>query len=150
MRVASGAAPERLLDSYDAERRPAADENILNSTRSTDFITPKSAVSRTFRDAALALAEHHPFARRIVNSGRLSTPRVLRDSPLSTSDADRFAGALVPGAPAADATVVRDERPGWLVESLNHGFSGLYFAGDRPVAADEASVSPREKSRRAY
>jgi len=34
--------PEALLDSYDAERTFAADENILNSTRSTDFITPRT------------------------------------------------------------------------------------------------------------
>ena len=46
-RVLKAAASDSLLDSYDAERVPAADENILNSTRSTDFITPKSNISRT-------------------------------------------------------------------------------------------------------
>ena len=66
----------------------AADENILNSTRSTDFITPKSHVSRTFRDAVLALAKKHAFARRLVNSGRLSVPAILADSPLNTPDRD--------------------------------------------------------------
>nr|MCU0956681.1 FAD-dependent monooxygenase [Hydrogenophaga sp.] len=40
--VMKGQAPEALLDSYDADRTYAADENIRNSTRSTDFITPKS------------------------------------------------------------------------------------------------------------
>ena len=39
---ARGPRARALLDSYDAERRFAADENIRNSTRSTDFITPKS------------------------------------------------------------------------------------------------------------
>ena len=33
-------APDALLDSYASEREYAADENILNSTRATDFITP--------------------------------------------------------------------------------------------------------------
>ena len=61
--VVRGLAPERLLDSYDAERTGAADENIRASTRSTDFISPKSPMSRTFRDAVLELAEHHAFAR---------------------------------------------------------------------------------------
>src|SRR5512145_1998729 len=65
--VLRGEAPDGLLDSYDAERIPAADENILNSTRSTDFITPKSRVSHLFRDAALHLAQRYPFARGIVN-----------------------------------------------------------------------------------
>ena len=40
----AGRAPEALLDSYGDERVVAADENMLNSTRSTDFITPKSQV----------------------------------------------------------------------------------------------------------
>ncbi len=84
--VTTGRAPDALLDSYDAERTFAADENLRNSTRSTDFITPKSTMSRTFRDAVLALARRHPFARRLVNSGRLSVPAVLTDSPLGTPD----------------------------------------------------------------
>ena len=52
----------------------AADENILNSTRSTDFITPKSETSRLFRNAVLDLSENFEFARPLVNSGRLSVP----------------------------------------------------------------------------
>ena len=94
-RAATGCAPERLLDTYDAERVAAADENILNSTRATDFITPKSPVSRTFRDAVLALAKQHAFARRLVNSGRLSVPSILADSPLNTPDraGERFGRA---------------------------------------------------------
>src|SRR5690606_28288064 len=72
--VMDGKAPDRLLDSYDSERVRAADENILNSTRSTEFITPKSEISRVFRNAVLELAERFPFARPLVNSGRLSVP----------------------------------------------------------------------------
>ena len=86
--VLGGEAPYSLLDSYDCERVAAADENILNSTRSTDFITPKNDASRAFRDAALDLARDCPFARRLVNSGRLSVPSTYRDSPLNTPDAD--------------------------------------------------------------
>ena len=89
--VLEGLASDTLLDSYDAERIPAADENILNSTRSTDFITPKSAVSRTFRDATLQLAGRYPFARKLVNSGRLSLPHTYLHSPLDTLDHDSFA-----------------------------------------------------------
>jgi 3-(3-hydroxy-phenyl)propionate hydroxylase len=101
--VLQGKAPESLLDTYASEREFAADENILNSTRSTDFITPKSAVSRIFRDAVLTLARDHAFARRLVNSGRLSVPAVLRDSPLNTADAESFSGQMVPGAACVDA-----------------------------------------------
>lgn len=126
--VVRGLAPERLLDSYDAERGPAADENIRHSTRSTDFITPKSAVSRTFRDAVLALAKRHPFARRLVNSGRLSLPAILADSPLNTPDTDAFACALAPGAPAIDAPVTGDNGA-WLLDYLGGDFALLVFDG---------------------
>ncbi len=128
--VLRGLAPERLLDSYDIERVSAADENILNSTRSTDFITPKSAVSRTFRDAVLSLAKKHPFARRLVNSGRLSVPAILASSPLNTDDRDAdfasIAGAMVPGAPAADAPV-EGPRGEWLLGYLGGAFTLLLF-----------------------
>ncbi len=54
-------ANERLLDSYNEERSFAAKINILNSTRSTDFITPKSHISMVFRDAILQLSTEHDF-----------------------------------------------------------------------------------------
>jgi 3-(3-hydroxy-phenyl)propionate hydroxylase len=129
VRVLSHKASPSLLDSYDAERIPAADENILNSTRSTDFITPKSRVSRTFRDATLQLAQAHPFARKLVNSGRLSTPHTYTSTPLSTPDREAFAGRLLPGAPAADAPLNSANGSTWLLEQLGDEFVGLYFAG---------------------
>jgi 3-(3-hydroxy-phenyl)propionate hydroxylase len=134
--VLQGQAPDALLDTYAFERERAADENILNSTRSTDFITPKSEVSRLFRDAVLHLAKTRPFARRLVNSGRLSVPAVLRDSPLNTVDEDAFAGALVPGAPAADGPL----DGGWLLRRLGPGFT-LAFHGDVPAWAQELPVT---------
>ncbi|TWG85980.1 3-(3-hydroxy-phenyl)propionate hydroxylase [Cupriavidus gilardii J11] len=132
--VLNGQAPDALLDSYADEREFAADENILHSTRSTDFITPKSDASRGFRDAVLRLAREHPFARQLVNSGRLSTPTVLTRSPLNTRDVDAFAGAMVPGAACADAPVREcgntgdATRDGWLLERLGDRFALLCFA----------------------
>jgi 3-(3-hydroxy-phenyl)propionate hydroxylase len=130
--VIDGRAPQTLLDSYHDERAAAADDNIANSTRSTDFITPKSRASRLLRDAVLDLAEREPFARRLVNSGRLSTPTPYLDSPLNTPDADSFAGAMRPGAPCADAPVSRDGRADWLLRQLGDGFAVLVF-GPRPA-----------------
>src|SRR5690349_19001302 len=126
--VVHGAAPERLLDSYASEREQAADENIAHSSRSADFLTPKSDMSRIFRDAVLSLARTHPFARRLVNSGRLSTATTLVDSPLSTPDADPFAGAMVPGAAAADAPVTVDGKPDWLLRHVGGRFVALQFS----------------------
>lgn len=137
--VLRGTASDALLDSYAAEREYAADENILNSTRATDFITPKSEISRVFRDAVLQLSRHHAFARTLVNSGRLSVPATLRDSALNTPDRDAFAGRMVPGAPAVDAPLrSADGRPGWLLHLLGDGFTLLLGAGpDAARIADE-------------
>jgi 3-(3-hydroxy-phenyl)propionate hydroxylase len=133
--VAAGRAPETLLDSYDSERVQAADENILNSTRSTDFLTPKSPASRAFRDAALTLARTRPFARTLVNSGRLSLPAVHDGSPLNTPDgASDFAPVMRPGSPAANAPLAEGNRRVWLLDRLGgDGFAALCFVA---TAAD--------------
>jgi 3-(3-hydroxy-phenyl)propionate hydroxylase len=132
-RVIAGEASESLIDSYHEERAFAADDNILNSTRSTDFITPKSRGSRVLRDAVLALAEHEPFARRLVNSGRLSMPTPYRDSPLNTPDESAFEGAMRPGTNCADAPIVREGRAGWLLDELYEDFTLLVFGVRPPV-----------------
>ena len=116
--VLDGQAPRALLATYGLEREAAADENILNSTRSTDFITPKSRASRTIRDAALSLAAETPFARTLVNSGRLSTPTVY-DTPLSTPDTEPFGGTARLGGPLPDAPLRRaDGSQAWLLDLL--------------------------------
>jgi 3-(3-hydroxy-phenyl)propionate hydroxylase len=154
-------APESLLDSYDAERAFAADENILNSTRSTDFITPKSPTSRMFRNAALELARHHPFARKLVNSGRLSVPSFITHSALNTPDIDAFQGDMVPGAPMDDAPMQRNGQDVWLIDQLGHHFQCLVFVDHvsqldastlsalRTLEADAISVQPLVISRQA-
>ncbi|MBU1443761.1 MAG: FAD-dependent oxidoreductase [Gammaproteobacteria bacterium] len=130
-------APEALLDSYALEREYAADENIRNSTRATDFITPKSEVSRLFRDAVLELSKRHPFARALLNSGRLSVPATLHASPLNTADVDTFAGPMVPGAAAADAPIVRaDGSQGWLLREL---LPAVAASSPEPLAALSAT-----------
>lgn len=126
--VMDGRAPERLLDSYSEDRTFAADENILNSTRSTDFITPKSRTSKTFRNAVLDLAREHAFARKLVNSGRLSVPSFLTQSRLNTPDTHEFAGDMVPGAPMDDAPVRWHNERGWLLDHVREGFTLLVFA----------------------
>ncbi len=134
--VLTGKAPEPLIDTYCAEREYAADENILNSSRSTDFITPKSDISRSFRNAVLNLAKRHSFARALVNSGRLSLPATYADSPLNTPDQDAFGGRLRPGAVALDAPVRVAGEDGWWLSQLDGGFALALFCCDRlPDAA---------------
>lgn len=139
--ILNGKAPAGLLESFNNERVTAAKENILNSTRATDFITPKSTTSRIFRDAALELARDFDFARRFVNSGRLSIACILVESELNTTSRDDFAGNLVPGAPAIDAPVRVNGEQSWFLKCLGKGFTGVYFALDgASVPADAVKL----------
>ncbi len=140
--VLQGQAPDALLDSYDSERVAAADENLLHSTRATDFITPKSDISRLFRDAVLQLSKAYPFARTLVNSGRLSVPATLHASVLNTPDGEAFEGRMQPGAAAVDAPVVlADGSAGWLLRQLGPGFTLLVAAGAGTPALCAALLS---------
>jgi 3-(3-hydroxy-phenyl)propionate hydroxylase len=123
-----GESPASLIDTYDMERGEAADENIAHSTRSTDFIAPQSPAERVLRDAALSLARDHAFAKRMVNSGRLSMPSAYSASPLSTPDSAIWPGGPPPGAPIPDARAGN----GYLSERLGQDFTLL--AGDGATA----------------
>ena len=126
--VLVGEAGQALIDSYDVERMQAADENIAHSTRSTDFIAPRSPAERTLRNAVLSLAPNADFARRMVNSGRLSVATVY-ESSLSTPDEASFACSAKLGAPPPDARMRNAEGVSChLLERLPARFELLYVA----------------------
>ena len=69
--VVKGTQAAEILSGYDRERIYGADENLMNSSRSTRFMSPEDGVERLFRDAVLHQASRADFARPMVNSGRL-------------------------------------------------------------------------------
>ncbi|MEM1350774.1 MAG: FAD-dependent monooxygenase [Pseudomonadota bacterium] len=106
--IKKGATPAILQD-YNAERVQASDENILHSSRATNFMTPKSPVEALFRTEVLRLARRHPFARKLINSGRLSQPchlhlgdghpligRSVIDTPLEGPDGETWLTEVLP------------------------------------------------------
>jgi 3-(3-hydroxy-phenyl)propionate hydroxylase len=127
--VLKGRAPSGLLGSYDDERRRGADENIGHSSRATNFMTPKSKIERLFRDSVLGLAGEHDFARRMVNSGRLSKPCSLAGFSLQ-SDAEGK-GGIEPGAAMPDAPVTNG-KGGWLLNHLGGGFAIMAVGAELP------------------
>jgi len=101
-RVLRKTSPEALLESYHVERSLAADENIRESTRATDFMAPTTHQEARLRKAALSLAKETEFGKHMVNGGRLSTPSIY-DSSLSTADTDAWRGGPRPGSSMPDA-----------------------------------------------
>ena len=123
--VTQGRAPEALLHTYDHERQHGAQENILHSTRATDFMTPKNHITKVFRDTVLDLSRTYPFARSLVNSGRLSKPCSYASSPLNTPDIAHFGAGVEPGSPCPDAPVSGGNNSGWLLNHIGNRFSIL-------------------------
>lgn len=116
--VLRGMSPEKLLESYHTERSAAADENIRESTRSTDFMAPVSHQEARLRKAVLSLAKETEFGKRMVNGGRLSVPSIY-DSPLSTADVDAWRGGPRPGTSMPDAPVTAPGgEPMFLTEAF--------------------------------
>lgn len=135
--VLNGTAGPGLLASYNEERVHGSDENIKHSTRASDFMSPPDDTTMLFRDAVLDLAQQHPFARRLINSGRLSTPCSLDGKALQspTDGLPLVAGAPCPDAPLAD---------GWLLNRLGGDFALLCVGTTAPATALRTISVPAE------
>jgi 3-(3-hydroxy-phenyl)propionate hydroxylase len=140
--VLRGQAGAALLDSYGAERRPAAAFNIMTTERSARFLAPRSPFERALRGAVLDLARRHVFARRLVDMGRMSAAFAYADSPLTTNG-----GEALPNL----ALRLPDGRDGHLVDLLRDeamlllcgaGSPPIELAGARTVAALPAAGGP--------
>ena len=131
-------AGSALLSSYAQERRFAALENIRSASQASSFMSPTLGVKnssaqdicegpapRLLRDETLNLAKSMGFARRLINSGRLSTPCRLGNMDLITPVADTDDPPfLMPGDPCLDAPL---EDGSSLLEHLRGGFQVLAF-----------------------
>ncbi len=117
--IIQGEATPTLLESYDDERVHGSDENIKNSARTTKFMSPDSPIERLFRDEVLRLAKTMPFARRMINSGRLSQPCSLAGFALQTESAN---APLAIGSPCLDAPIVVNGKAGYLLDQLGTDF----------------------------
>ena len=70
--VVRGQAPAQLLDSYHDERHEAAAQNVQVTHRTARFLRPADGIERVFRQAVIGLARQFPFARSLVNTGRMA------------------------------------------------------------------------------
>jgi 3-(3-hydroxy-phenyl)propionate hydroxylase len=139
-RVLRTQSPPSLIETYHIERSLAADENIRESTRATDFMAPNSHQEARLRKAVLSLAKETAFGKRMVNGGRLSVPSVY-DTPLSSADQEAWDGGPCPGTSMPDAPVVdRDGRAMFLTDAFvaqGERFTLLSFANGSVADATE-------------
>jgi 3-(3-hydroxy-phenyl)propionate hydroxylase len=135
--VIAGKAGEGLIASYDEERTHGADENIMHSSNATNFMTPKSAMEKIFRDEVLRLAADAPFARKLVNSGRLSVPCSLEGFSLQTASEEDV--PLRPGRVVPDAPLVKNGKGTWLLNEIGGEFC-LLTTSEKPATAGLRTV----------
>ena len=133
--VLDGRAPVAVLDDYNAERTYGADENLMNSSRATKFMTPADGVERLFRDQVLALASKAHFARSWVNSGRLSVPCVY---PTDGADDPAMPKTSCPGSVAPDAPL----GGGWMSNALGGRVMVLALGCDVPDIGKVEILAP--------
>jgi 3-(3-hydroxy-phenyl)propionate hydroxylase len=79
--VVRGQAPASLLNTYHDERLEAAQRNVQVTNRTARFLRPTDPAAQTFRQATLALAKKHRFARNMVNTGRMAEANTYSRSP---------------------------------------------------------------------
>ena len=104
-------APDALLDSYQAERRPAAVENLRITGNTMRFLAPPNALMRLRRNLILRFSRF-AAVRRLVDSGRLSEPFAYAGSPIVDGD----------GTVVADRAVLADGSLTRLRHCLGTGF----------------------------
>jgi 3-(3-hydroxy-phenyl)propionate hydroxylase len=78
--VARGHAAPSLLDTYHDEMHEAARQNVMVTNRTSRFLRPATAAEKRYRDAALGLARKYPFARQLVNTGRMAVANTYSNS----------------------------------------------------------------------
>ncbi len=93
-----GRAGEALLDSYQAERHPVAEQVLRGTDMATRLLTLKGTLPRSLRDHLLRLVAGLGFARRRVTHNLSELGVGYRGSPVVGEDRAGLLHALVPQA----------------------------------------------------
>jgi hypothetical protein len=142
--VVAGRAPASLLESYDAERRAAAVENLAVTDASMRFMVPHGPLRRLVRNAILRGSVRFPALRRRVNSGRLAQPFVYAASPIVVPGPDDARlpahGDVAPDAPCQVIGPPPESPVERLRDLIGGGFVALLVCGKGSGIASPAAV----------
>ncbi|MGP3920847.1 FAD-dependent monooxygenase [Nonomuraea sp. 10N515B] len=138
--VTRGWSPERLLDTYSAERVHAARENIRYAAKSTEFMAPPSFAFDTMRTAVLSLtAEGHSWASSLINP-RQTTP--ISYATCGFTGESTAAGGPAPGdvLPECPLTLPTGKE-GHVTDLLGPHITVLVFTADGIIPPDVRTVT---------
>jgi 3-(3-hydroxy-phenyl)propionate hydroxylase len=130
--VLSGKADAALLESYNDERLDAAQQNVCVTNRTARFLRAADGTERVFRQAAIGLAKQHPFARSLINTGRMAVANAYTRSRACSHETSSAAGQSVQNV----AFEWADGSAGDVNDLLNwaHGDLLVLVFGDLPAA----------------
>ena len=107
--VLRGEASPSFLDTYEAERKPVARENLAVTDATMRFLAPHGPVRRAWRNLVLGLAPRSAWFRRRVNSGSLAEPATYAvDGSGPPSPGLPVLGSVAPDASLPDGGRLRD------------------------------------------
>ena len=110
--VLRGETPETLLDSYESERRLAAEDNLAVTDATMRFMAPSGPLQRLWRNLILRGSTRFAALRRRVNSGRLAEPFSYLASPIVEGGPDDPTlprhGGVAPDARLSDGSRLKE------------------------------------------
>lgn len=133
--VLKGWADETLLDSYQAERHPAAAQNLKVTRRTNRFLAPRSPFELLMRRAVVSLAREHAFARSLVDSGRMSVANDYPEGPALPRG-----GVTVQNLALVRAGGQRTSVMQLLREAGSRAIAFVFGAADVPPPSDSLQV----------
>jgi len=138
--ILAGRASGDLLDTYHAERRAAALENLAVTDASMRFMVPRNRLRRLVRNAILRGSLRLPQLRRLVNSGRLAQPFSYAASSIVVSEARETRIPAIGGvAPDAPCRALDGEEVTRLRDLFGKGFVALLVC-DSPREAAAVAI----------
>lgn len=111
---------KELLETYNAERVAAADQNIACTGQSNTFIAPPGEKATAIRNAILEKAKTDLFYKKQINCGRLSIPCVYGKYP-DCEEGSWQSQVLAPGRAVKDCSIDND----YLIDKLGYHFTLL-------------------------
>ena len=111
---------KELLETYNAERVAAADQNIACTGQSNTFIAPQGEEATAIRNDILEKAKTDVFYKKQINCGRLSIPCVY-GKYLSSEEGCWQSQDLEPGRAVKDCSIDNN----YLIDKLGYHFTLL-------------------------
>jgi len=144
--VLKGEAPEKLLDTYDAERRPLIVQNLHDIGLATLCMTAPTKGAALMRKAAFDLLPTEPFILPLIDAFNAS-----KSECLDPAHKDMPTHPAVVGNPLPDCIVQIEGKSAFLHDLLcPASFTGLFFCVDDPGASIPATAEKTGARHRTY